>query len=372
MRRFDDPVFAGLLEAAPDAMVCVDSGGRILLVNAQAERLFGYPREELAGHPVEILVSDAIRAGHRALRTGYMAHPRHRPLEKGTDLSGRRRDGSTFPAEIALAAIDTEEGTLVTAAVRDVTRQRQARQELEQANRDLASFAYSMAHDLRTPLRSLAGFSAALLEDCAAGLGEAGRDYAGRIEAASEQMARILDDLSQLSRISRAKIALRPVDLGAEVASIAGTLQREDPGRRVRFTIQQPAWVLADRILVRTVLQNLLDNAWKFTSGRDDTLIEFGTTTAGDDRVCCYVRDNGAGFDPAYVDKLFKPFQRLHPAHEFPGTGIGLASVRKIVERHGGHARAEGVVGGGATFSFTLRAAEPNEEPQQSWPISGP
>ena len=235
--------------------------------------------------------------------------------------------------------------------------------DLERTNRDLQSFATSIAHDLRTPLRALAGYSAALIEDCADDLGDAGRGYAERIEAASEHMGQVLDDLLRLSTVARAKIKLQQVDLGAEAASIAEELQRESPDRRVRLTIQQPTWVLADRSLIRTVLQNLLDNAWKFTSGRDDASIEFGTTPAGDARLCCYVRDNGAGFDPAYTDKLFKPFQRLHTTREFPGTGIGLASVRQIVERHGGRAWAEGKVGHGATISFTLPATGSASQP---------
>jgi light-regulated signal transduction histidine kinase (bacteriophytochrome) len=230
--------------------------------------------------------------------------------------------------------------------------------DLERSNRDLQSFATSIAHDLRTPLRALAGYSAALMEDCADGLGDAGRDYAERIEAASEHMGQVLDDLLQLSALGQAGFIMQRVDLGAEVASIAAELQRESPGRRVRFTIQRPAWVLADRPLIRAALRNLLDNAWKFTSRTDDALIEFGTMPAGDARVCCYVRDNGAGFDPAYVDKLFTPFQRLHTTREFPGTGIGLASVRQIVDRHGGRAWAQGAVGEGATFYFTLAAGE--------------
>ena len=231
--------------------------------------------------------------------------------------------------------------------------------DLERTNRDLQSFATSIAHDLRTPLRALAGYSAALMEDCADGLGDAGRDYAQRIEAAARHMGQVLDDLLRLSTVARAKIELQHVDLGAEAASIADELQRENPDRRVRFTIQQPAWVLADPILIRTVLENLLDNAWKFTSGRDDASIEFGTTPADDAHVTCYVLDNGAGSDPAYVDKLFKPFQRLHTTREFPGTGIGLASVRQIVERHGGRAWAAGAVGTGAAFYFTLQTADP-------------
>ena len=199
-QRQADARFRGLLEAAPDATVCVDSGGRIVLVNAQAERLFGYPREELAGQPVEILVPDVIKAAHSGLRAGYAADPQPRQMGAGLDLSGRRRDGTTFPAEISLSAIDTDQGLLVSAAIRDVTQQRQARDDLRRTNQNLQSFSYSLAHDLRTPLRSLAGFSTLLIEDYGDTLGEDGRGYAQRIEAASEHMGRILDDLLHLSR----------------------------------------------------------------------------------------------------------------------------------------------------------------------------
>ena len=168
-----------------------------------------------------------------------------------------------------------------------------------------------------------------------------------------------------LSRLARAEISLEPVDLGAEAAAIAADLQRQDPARSVRFTIQPQAWALADRTLIREVLHNLLDNAWKFTAGRDDAAIEFGMTPAANARVCCYVRDNGAGFNPAYLDKLFTPFQRLDTTREFPGTGIGLACVRQIVDRHDGRTWAEGTVDDGATFFFTLQAAEPAKHPDE-------
>jgi PAS domain S-box-containing protein len=351
--------FRGLIDAAPDAMVCVDAGGRITLANAQTERLFGYGRAELEGQLVELLVPEGVRAVHPARRAGYTADPVPRPMGAGMQLAGRRRDGSTFPAEISLSAIETEDGTLVMAAVRDVTRQRQQREELERAYRNMESFAYSVAHDLRTPLRALAGFSAALMEDYADALGEVGHGYAKRIEIASEQMSALIDDLLHLSRVSRAEIKPEPVDLGAEAVSITGSLQRDDSGRRVRLAVQQPVWVQADRILVGTLLRNLLGNAWKFTSGQDDPSIEFGTVSAAEDaRVCCFIRDNGAGFDSAYVHKLFRPFQRLHTTSEFPGTGVGLASARQIVERHGGRMWAEGAVGEGATFYFTLPATQ--------------
>ena len=338
-------------------MVCVDRDGRIVTVNTQAERLFGYQRDELEGQQVEVLVPEVSRAVHAQHRAGYIAHPETRPMGAGIQLSGCRLNGSVFPADISLAAIDTDEGILVMAAVRDMTAPEQARKELERAYHDLDSFVSSVSHDLRAPLRALTGFSAALLEDCADGLGEVGRGYAERIEAAGEQMARLIDDLLILARVSRTEVKLQEVDLGAEVASIADELQRGSPDRRVRFTIQQPVWVLADPGLIRTVLRNLLDNAWKFTSGRDDASIEFAATPGEVADVRCQVRDNGAGFDPAYAGKLFHPFQRLHTTREFPGTGVGLASVRQIVERHGGRTWAEGAVGEGATFYFTLHTA---------------
>jgi PAS domain S-box-containing protein len=354
MRLLADSRFAALLDAAPDAMVCADRDGRIVTVNVQAERLFGYQRDELEGQLVEVLVPEASRAVHPQHRAGYVAHTETRSMGAGTQLSGRRRDGSVFPADISLAAIDTDEGILVTAAVRDMTAHEQARKELERAYQDLDSFVSSVSHDLRAPLRALTGFSAALLEECADGLGEVGRGYAERIQSAGLQMAKLIDELLLLARGSRVEVKLQEVDLGAEAASIARELQRGSPDRRVRFTIQRPVRALADPGLIRTVLQNLLDNAWKFTAGRDDVSIEFAATPAGAAGVCCYVRDNGAGFDPAYVSKLFQPFQRLHTTREFPGTGVGLASVRQIVERHGGRTWAEGAVGEGATFYFTL------------------
>ena len=190
--------------------------------------------------------------------------------------------------------------------------------ELELSNKNLRAFSYSIAHDLRTPLRGLNGFSEALLEEYGGLLGETGRGYAERIQAASERMGAIIDDLLRLSQVTHADMNLVPVDLSAEVAAIADGLRSVDPGRRVSFAIQPGVWVTADRILIRAVLANLIENAWKFTSGREDAVIEFATAAGDDGMVCCYLRDNGVGFDPAYVAKLFQPFQRLHPARSSP------------------------------------------------------
>ena len=230
--------------------------------------------------------------------------------------------------------------------------------ELVLANKNLEAFAYSVAHDLRSPLRALSGYSEALTEDYADHLDETGRGYAERIQAATERMGRLIDDLLLLAQVSRTDMNLEPVDLSAEVTAIAAELRAREPGRAVRFAIDAGVQVTADRSLIRTVIQNLVENAWKFTARRDHATIEFGATTAaGDSGLCCYVRDNGAGFDPAFAAKLFEPFQRLHAVADFPGTGIGLASVQRIVERHGGRVWAEGAVDHGATFYFTLNAA---------------
>jgi signal transduction histidine kinase len=231
--------------------------------------------------------------------------------------------------------------------------------ELQQANNLLEAFTYSVAHDLRAPLRAMHGFTAVLLEDYGDHLDETGRGYAVRIQAASDRMAALIDRLLLMARASRSNMHLGPVNLSAEVASVLDELQLQarEPDRRVRFSIQDDVWVTADRALIRSAVQNLIENAWKFTARCSQAVIEFGATTAEGTEICCYVRDNGVGFEPEYAGKLFQPFERLHAASEFTGTGIGLASVRRIIERHGGRTWAQGAVDHGATFYFTLPAA---------------
>jgi signal transduction histidine kinase len=246
----------------------------------------------------------------------------------------------------------------------NATLEQQVRQRtihLERANKSLEAFAYSIAHDLRTPLRGISGFAEALAEDYGDRLDETGREYAARVQAGCVRMATLIDDLLSLSRVTRVEMNLQDVDLSAEVTAIWDQFRAHDPGRQVRVTVQEGVRVTADRALIRSALENLFDNAWKFTARRDGAAIEFATTPAGDAPICCYVRDNGTGFDPAYTAKLFQPFQRLHDADEFPGTGIGLASVRRIIDRHGGRTWAEGAVDGGATVYFTLNAEGAHE-----------
>ena len=236
------------------------------------------------------------------------------------------------------------------------TRVRQRTAELEKANEELEAFASSVSHNLRAPLRALSGFSEALTEECADSLGKAGLDYLARIQAASQKMDNLIDGLLNLARVSRAAIHPQRVNLSHEVTEIISGLQRSEPARHVHCTVEGDVRVTADPTLIRSVIQNLLENAWKFTIKRTDARVEFGTahTTSG---VSYYVRDNGAGFDPAYMGKLFQPFERLHSSTDFPGTGIGLASARKIIERHGGQMWAESQPDAGATFYFTLALA---------------
>jgi PAS domain S-box-containing protein len=225
--------------------------------------------------------------------------------------------------------------------------------ELEAAIDELEAFSYSVSHDLRSPLRALDGFSLALLEDYGDVLDDTGKDYLHRVRAGSQRMGALIDDLLVLSRMSRREMRREKVDLAASAREVIADLRREEPERDVEFTLPETLDADGDPGLLRALLQNLLGNAWKFTSRRPTAHVELGVDRRGD-AVTYFVRDDGVGFEPAYVDKLFTPFQRLHTAKEFPGTGIGLATVQRIVRRHGGRAWAEGVVDGGATVYFTL------------------
>jgi PAS domain S-box-containing protein len=361
-------LLAAIVDSSDDAIVSTSVDGLITSWNPAAERIYGYTATEAVGLPAaQVVLEENLGAEDTAMLSAFVASHGSNGSSHH-DTVQRRKDGTKFPASVMLSAIRDDDGTLIgTSSVgRDISQQLRAAAELRsrmddlvRANQNLETFTYSVSHDLRAPLRSLSGFSAALLEDCVDGLGEDGRDYVARIQGASDRMAALIEDLLHLSRLWRTEMRdVHPVDLSAEVARIAEDLRRGAPDRCVRFAIEDAVWVPADTVLIRSVLENLVGNAWKFTSRRDEALIQFGTTPTEDDGVCCFVRDNGAGFDSAYADKLFAPFERLHSAGEFPGTGVGLASVQQIVERHGGRAWAEGAVGKGATFYFTLNAKE--------------
>jgi two-component system, sensor histidine kinase and response regulator len=225
--------------------------------------------------------------------------------------------------------------------------------DLEHKNRELESFSYAVSHDLRAPLRRIDSFSRAVLESQGERLDEAGQRFLSRVREASQHMSQLIDDVLYLSRVTRADLREQEVDLSS-IADLSLTrLQESEPERKVEVKLRPGVIVTGDGQLLKIAMQNLLDNAWKFTAKEPESRIEFGMTQVAGEATY-FVRDNGAGFDMTYADRLFGPFQRLHPQGEFPGNGIGLATVQRIIHRHGGKVWAEGLVGQGATFYFTL------------------
>jgi PAS domain S-box-containing protein len=360
-----------LVEGVKDyAILMLDQDGCVASWNAGAERIKGYKAEEILGqHFSRFYRPEDVTQGKPA-RELTVAADEGRYEEEGWRV---RKDGTRFWANVVITAVRDEHGTLrgFAKVTRDVTERKRAEDairklnaalqehaaQLGAANKELESFCYSVSHDLRAPLRSVDGFSQALLEDFADKLGEEGRDSLQRVRAATQRMAQLIDDMLNLSRVTRSEMRREPLDLTAAARAVVAELQKAEPQRHVHVAVAEGVTAQGDARLLRIVLDNLIGNAWKFSGRTDQARIEFGKTSDGSS---FYVRDNGAGFDMAYAHKLFGAFQRLHAMNEYAGTGIGLATVQRIIHRHGGRVWAEGAVGKGATFFFTLPAGAAN------------
>ncbi len=356
-----------LFESAPVGMCVTDETAVVLDVNPMLCRMLGLERSMVLGRPFSAFMPRdnralALTAYRTVLAGGFLDQP---------DWNVRLRDGSQMWVRVSPARARLDDGRVVVLSVlADVTASRRAEAEraqelnrelemrvaertaqLSAAFEELESFSYSVSHDLRAPLRTIDGFSKALLEDKSDVIGPEGMDHLERVRAAAQRMGRLIDDLLEFARLARADIHRQKVDISSTSREIAEEVARWWPDTHVDLVVQPDIWAVADPGLLRMVLVNLLDNAWKFSSEAAGPRVEVGI-----ERGWCYIKDNGAGFDAQFAHKLFLPFERLHSAKQFPGTGIGLASVKRIVNRHGGEVRAEGQIGKGATIYFKFDA----------------
>ncbi len=360
VRRETEARFQRLIHSNIIGVILGDLRGHFSDANDAFLAMLGYSRAELEAGALrsDVLTPAEWRerdetAVEQLKKTGSAT-----PFEK--ELF--RKDGSRLPIVLGLVLLEGADKTV--GFVLDRTEQKVAEQKinkyavaLEGANRELESFSYSVAHDLRAPLRSIDGFSQALLEDCNDQLDDQGRKYLRFIRESAQHMAELIDDLLTLSRVTRSELHREPVDLSALALAAMTRLQRAQPGRKVAMVIREGLGAEGDPRLLAVVFDNLFGNAWKFTSKCEGGRIEFGASS-NDGHPAYFVRDNGAGFDMAFASKLFGVFQRLHTAAEFEGTGVGLATVQRIVHRHGGRVWAEGEINRGATFYFTLEDAK--------------
>ena len=358
-RLVDEKVrrLAAIVDSSDEAIIGKTLEGVITSWNQGAHRIFGYTADEIVGKPISLLFPPGRESEEpsilETLASGEI---------KRFDTVRRRKEGYEIDVAVTISPVRDAMGHVVgiSKVARDITQQRRgeqalakAREAAEAASRELEAFSYSVAHDLRAPLRGMNGFAQVLLEDYADKLDAEGRDCLDEICSNARKMGSLIDGLLSLSRVTRGDWKPERVDLSALVRDAAARLAVTDPGRDVSVVAQAHVSADMDASLARVLVENLLGNAWKFTTHAIAPRIEFGVM-AGDGTQTLYVRDNGAGFDMEHAAKLFAPFQRLHTVAEFPGTGIGLATVQRIVHRHGGRIRAEGKVGEGATFYFTL------------------
>jgi PAS domain S-box-containing protein len=348
--------YRSLLRLSPNVLA-VQRDGKFAYMNDAGIKVFGASEEaEIIGKPV----LDFVHEDHKQLVRKRMRRVNRGEAAEPTEQKWVRLDGSVMDMEAVAAPITYLGEPAAQLMLRDITSLKEAERETERriaeltrSNAELEQFAYSVSHDLRAPLRSIDGFSRILLEDYSDRLDDEGRNYLGRIRDSSVKMGEMVENLLDLSRLTRAEMHAESVDLSHLARSVASDLRAEEPNRRVEVIVAGGLEAEGDKRLLETALSHLMENAWKFTRRSPRPRVVVGMVEQ-EGRPVYFVRDNGVGFDMAHAGKLFAPFQRLHSDDEFEGAGIGLAAVSRIIDRHGGRTWAEGEVGKGATFYFTL------------------
>ena len=362
--------FEAMFNSIPDAVMFADIDRRIIMINPAVHSMFGYSDQELIGNTTDILYADKadyIDQGRRRFRTGpdseYGAY----------EVKYKRKDGSVFWSESLGTQVKNAEGKIIgfIGLFRDISDRKKTEGELvkyrehleelvkertvalENSNKELESYSYSIAHDLRAPLRSIIGFSQIILEDTRDKLDDTDKEHLQRIVKSAAHMAELIDDILKLSRVSRSEMQLTNVNLSNICLEISNALCESNPERQVEWNIQPDVEVRGDHHLLYIVMSNLLNNSWKFTQQKPLAQIEFGCKDQAGENVF-YVRDNGVGFDMKYSDKIFRLFQRLHHSTDYEGTGVGLATVQRIINRHNGWVKIEGNIGKGATVYFSI------------------
>lgn len=355
-QQADEIKFRDLLNASPDAMVIVNDKGLIEMVNLQTENLFGYTRQELVGKPVEVLMEFEVRQMHQQHRLNYARAPKVRSMGVGLELKALKKNGVPFPVEISLSPMESKSKVLVSASIRDITHRKTLENELKRSNAEVEAFTYSVSHDLRAPLRGIIGFTTILEEDYASKLDDEAKRIASVIKTNALKMGRLIDDLLNFSRMGRQDIIKTRINMQRMVTEITEELAPRRQYPAINWQIGQLSPIEGDIALLRQVWINLVSNAVKYSARHPSPEITISSYPENG-QVVYFIRDNGVGFDPAYKDKLFKVFQRLHSAEEFEGSGVGLALVEKIIAKHGGTIWATGEPGKGSSFYFSLPAA---------------
>jgi PAS domain S-box-containing protein len=360
--RASEARFRGLLESAPDAMVIVDGSGAIKMVSSQAEQMFGYHRDELLGRPVAMLFDEPLGLDDIAMQVRVAQEIHGHPSAGKLPSQGLRCDGSELPVEVSLSRFETEEGVVVIAAVRDVTEQRRAQERLAQqaedfarSNAELEQFAYVASHDLQEPLRMVASYCQLLQRRYQGKLDGDADDFINFAVDGARRMQVLINDLLAYSRAGRREQTFVATDCALVLDDVIANLQAAIMEHGAEITHDPLPTVRADRAHLLQILQNLVGNALKFSEHRPQVHV---AATRQDDKWHFSVRDNGIGIAPEYRDRIFEIFKRLHGWGEYPGTGIGLAVCKKLVERHGGRIWVESTPGQGSTFHFTLPACE--------------